>query len=95
MFIPRNNEQLRAMFADKDKRAYDFTSRGGWITTPPYNTYRKNTVHAFLPASVFSLQMDGLCVMEDIVNLTPEVENVRFPHEIRRNGKSIFIPVKI
>lgn len=95
MFIPGDKEQLISMISQKDKVAYDFTRRGGWITTPPYNTYRKNTVHAFLPASVFSLQIEGVYVMGDFVILTPEVKNVHFPHIIRRNGKSIFIPIKI
>lgn len=95
MFIPGDKEQLISMISPKDKVAYDFTRRGGWITTPPYNTYRKNTVHAFLPASVFSLQIEGVYVMGDFVILTPEVKNVHFPHTIRRNGKSIFIPIKI
>lgn len=101
MFIPENKEQLSLMLG-KEAVSYDFVRRGGWITESPYNTIRKNVVHAFLPASVFALE-ESPCVRGRIVNLQPEsfgeiirTENLGgTPHPIWRCGKSIFIPVKI
>lgn len=101
MFIPENKEQLSEMLV-KEGVAYDFARRGGWITESPYNSIRKNTVCAFLPASVFALDSSP-CVRGRIVDLQPASfgEIIRTnnlgggPLPIWRCGKSIFIPIKI
>jgi CRISPR-associated protein Csm4 len=95
MFIPESKEQLEEMISG-DAVSYDFIRRGGWITTPPYNTYRKNAIYAFLPGSVFSLKASNPFVKGTIVDLKPELEfNGGIKHSIWRNGKSIFIPIKL
>ena len=48
MFIPESKVQLDNMVSG-NKVAYDFTRRGGWITTAPFNTFRKNTIYSFMP----------------------------------------------
>ncbi len=91
MFIPEDIDQLSQMLEGQNV-SYDFTRRGGWITDSPDNSVRKNVVHAFLPASVFSL--DGVpYVRGKIVNLKPESLGV-IPHPIWRSGRAIFIPVR-
>lgn len=97
IYIPESEEQIIEM-TDGANVAYDFTRRGGWITTPPHNTIRKNVVYAFTPASVFNLTLTEPVVMGKIVDLNPNInfENVsKIEHPIWRNGKSIFLPIKI
>ena len=52
LFIPESKHQLESMLSG-EKIGYDFVRRGGWITTPPFNTYRKNAIYAFTHGSVF------------------------------------------
>ena len=95
MFIPESEEQLNALL-DDDNIAYDFTRRGGWITTPPYSTLRKNAIYAFLPGSVLCRVSNNACIGR-IVNLKPEGEigGMTVGHPIWRNGKSITLPIKL
>lgn len=102
MFIPESKAMLDEML-DKEKVSYDFTRRGGWITDSPYNTVRKNVIHAFLPASVFAIDPNEVCVKGKIVNLKPTaLDDIAKTkglsgaiHPVWRCGKSIFIPIKI
>lgn len=90
LFIPEDQQQLVKMF-EGENVAYDFVRRGGWITTHPYNTYRKNAIYAFLPGSVFNNRSSE--THGKIVDLKPEIEHANFSHSIWRNGKAIFIPI--
>jgi CRISPR-associated protein Csm4 len=97
MFIPESGKQLKGMLAG-EKVSYDFARRGGWITTPPFNAYRKNVIYAFMPGSVFSLKLDDdVDIKGKIVDLKPDVTfgEQKPEHPIWRNGKSIFIPIKM
>ncbi len=102
MFIPENKAVLDGMLRG-DEVSYDFTRRGGWITDSPYNTVRKNVIHAFLPASVFAMNTADICVKGKIVNLKPTaLDDIARTkglegeiHPVWRCGKSIFIPIKI
>ncbi len=95
VFIPENREQLKQML-EGDNVAYDFTRRGGWITTPPHNTLRKNSIYAFLPASVFSDNEKQPAIKGKIVDLAPVINfKPEINHPIWRNGRSIFLPIKI
>ncbi len=95
MFIPENKEQLDLMLNDKDV-AYQFVRRGGWITTPPFTTYRKNAIYAFNASSVFASNNCNVFTAGKIVNLNPEIDFIDTQlHPIWRCGKSIFIPFKI
>lgn len=95
MFIPESEEQLNESLGD-DKVAYDFTRRGGWITTSPYNTLRKNAVYAFLPGSVFCRKTDKNHIGR-IANLKPEgkIGGQIVNHPIWRNGKTIMLPIRL
>lgn len=93
MLIPDSEDQLHHLLAS-DRVAYDFARRGGWITTYPYNTLRKNAIYAFLPGSVFC-KADSLNVVGCIVNLSPVIEAKSHIHPIWRNGKSLMLPIKL
>ncbi|MGN0186727.1 MAG: type III-A CRISPR-associated RAMP protein Csm4 [Paludibacteraceae bacterium] len=86
-FVPESKEQLQALL-DSDEVAYDFQRRGGWITTPPNNTLRKNVIYAFAAGSVFR----GLRTGDGrIVDLAPH-DIVK--HPVWRCGKAFFLPIK-
>ena len=93
MFIPETEEQLRQLLAS-EYVAYDFTRRGGWITTYPHNTIRKNAVYAFLPGSVFK-KLDGSEVIGKMTDLAPDVEGHTIGHPVWRSGQAIMLPIKL
>lgn len=91
LLIPETQEQLKTLMAS-DKVAYDFERRGGWITTYPHTTLRKNAIYGFLPGSVFCGKGNN-CIGK-IVNLQPFIDdNPMTPFPIWRNGKSIMLPI--
>lgn len=95
LFIPESKDQLKKLM-DSEDVAYDFTRRGGWITTFPFTTLRKNAIYGFLPGSVFCLKNEEECsVIGKIVNLKPEIGDMTPDHPIWRNGKSIMLPIYI
>lgn len=94
LLIPESKDQLNKLM-DSEDVAYDFTRRGGWITTFPYTTLRKNAIYGFLPGSVFSLKDDDCSVIGKIVNLKPEIGEMTPDHPIWRNGKAIMLPMYI
>ena len=95
LFIPESKEQLTALL-NSDHVSYDFVRRGGWITTYPYTTLRKNAIYGFLPGSVFFKESDAACsIVGKIVDLKPEATEIEITHPIWRNGKSILLPIKV
>lgn len=86
-YIPANKEQLE--HAIDPHASYELIRRGGWMTTAPYNKFRKNAIYAFAAGSVFhSLQMgDG-----KIVDLAP---HGIVQHPVWRCGKAFFLPIKL
>lgn len=95
MFIPGSKEELGRMIQGENV-AYDFVRRGGWITTPPNLTMRKNVIYSFTPASVFNGKdaTSPFCKGK-IVDLNPRVKGLdTVEHPIWRNGKAIFVPIR-
>ena len=94
-YIPNNKEEL-ADLTDNENVAYDFVRRGGWITTPPHNTIRKNAVYSFSASSVFKKEMSDVCELGKIVDLSPTLDfEPKVNHPIWRCGKALFIPIKL
>ncbi len=95
-FVPDSNEQLQEMLSS-DEVAYDFQRRGGWITTPPHNTLRKNVIYAFTAGSVFKIQSEGVqCRGKVDIDLKPEISwDNKLVHPIWRCGRSLFLPIKL
>ncbi len=93
-FVPESQVQLREML-DSDEVAYDFQRRGGWITTPPHNTLRKNVIYAFTAASVFKSTCNGLDVKGKVdIDLKPEIDWAeKLDHSVWRCGRALFLPI--
>ena len=95
LFIPESKEQLEVLL-NSERVAYDFVRRGGWITTYPYITLRKNAIYGFVPGSVFHKDEEGSAtVIGKIVDLKPKTTDMEISHHIWRNGKAIMIPIKL
>lgn len=95
LFIPESKEQLEVLF-NSERVAYDFVRRGGWITTYPYMTLRKNAIYGFVPGSVFRKDEEkAVTVMGKIVDLKPQNTDVEITHHVWRNGKAIMLPIKL
>ena len=94
LLIPESKEQLGELLAS-DNVAYDFTRRGGWITTYPFTTLRKNAIYGFLPGSVFFKTNEPSHIIGKIVDLRPDIGELTPDHPIWRCGKSIMIPIKL
>lgn len=94
LFIPESQEQLKNLLNSNDV-AYDFVRRGGWITTEPYNTFRKNVIYGFLPGSVFCNINQQESEFGRIVDLKPAIGDLTPEHSIWRNGKAIMLPINI
>jgi len=95
LLIPESKEQLSELLSSKEV-AYDFTRRGGWITTYPYTSLRKDVIYGFTPGSVFAIpqQQTGMLIGK-MVNLKPKIGDLTPNHAIWRNGKSIMLPIKL
>lgn len=92
LFCPEDQKQLEEM-TRADETAWDFKRRGGWITSAPFNTYRKNSIHMFSEASVFHLpQTREPLIKGKIEDLKPEVEFEDL-HPVWRFGKALLLPV--
>jgi CRISPR-associated protein Csm4 len=95
LLIPESKAQLQELM-DSDKVAYDFARIGGWITTYPYTTLRKNAIYGFLPGSVFRLKQGQTCAsIGKIVDLKPTIGDLTPDHPIWRNGKAMMLPIML
>ncbi len=92
LFLPEKREQLESIL--DNNTAYSFKKRGGWVSTSPYNTIRKNRINMFEEGSVFKMEIKQPEMLGRIADLTPEILEKK-NHKIWRNGKSIFVPVKL
>lgn len=93
-FIPESKEQLSDMFMS-DKVAYDFERKGGWLTTYPHNSYRKNVIYELTPGSVLKYNSsETVTSLGRIVDLKPEISFSPITHPVWRCGKALFLPIK-
>lgn len=95
-FVPESMEKIREML-DSDEVAYDFQRRGGWITTPPHNTIRKNVVYVFTAGSVFRSSCNKLETMGKVgVDLKPVISwDEKLDHPVWRCGRALFLPINL
>lgn len=91
-FCPESKEQLDSML-DSDKATYELQRRGGWITTPPNQSLRKNVIYMLAAGSVLKHDANDICTFGKIVNLRPEI--IKNQHSIWRCGKALFIPINV
>lgn len=88
MFLPESKTQLGDMLAS-DHCRHELIKRGGWLTTWPNLTYRKNSVYMFREGGVFKM---NLPLAGRTVDLRPGALQDRTP--VLRVGRSVFLPVK-
>lgn len=95
LLIPESKTQFESLVAS-DLVAYDIDRRGGWITTYPFQTLRKNVIYGFTPGSVFSKEITNITTIGRIVNLRPDIKFAEEElHPIWRSGKSILLPINL
>ncbi len=94
LLIPESKDQL-TMLMNSELVAYDFARRGGWITTYPFTTLRKNVIYGFLPGSVFHKETETCHPIGKIADLRPEVGDMTPDHPIWRCGRTIMLPIKL
>lgn len=87
-YIPESQDALQQAISEPFA-AYEFSRRGGWITTSPYNRLRKNAIYAFTAGSVLNDVVSGA---GKIVDLAPKG---LINHPIWRCGKTIVLPIKL
>jgi len=95
IFIPdkewiENNQLIEKILSFKLQR------RGGWITTHPFNKFRKNDIYAFDVGTIIHHPKNEFpLILGRNVNLTPKVDFIgqQLDHPIIRNGKTIFLPI--
>lgn len=93
LLIPESKEQFESLVAS-GLVAYDIERRGGWITTYPFQSIRKNAIYGFVPGSVFFMKTTGIGTVGCIVDLRPSVDFLDEKlHPIWRSGKSILLPI--
>ncbi len=91
LFLP-NTETDKSLI--QKAKSYNIIRRSGWITTFPYQSLRKNSVYMFAEASVFEQETtDKPLIKGTITDITPQILKGNF--SVFRNGKAIFIPVKL
>lgn len=98
MFLPENHQLARQYLSVNTAGqpvAFSLRRRGGWITTPPYQSFRKNSVYMVETGSVIRLQekTNQLQVRGRITTLNPPDPNASPPHPVWRNGRSLLVPV--
>ncbi len=96
MYLPADKEKLEEQLDESS--AYSFKKRGGWVSTPPYNTIRKNRIYMLEEGSIFKNENAAVKTAGRIANLKPNPsklpEGLKNIHNIWRNGEAIFIPFK-
>lgn len=93
MFFPESKEQLSALMNDENI-AYDIQRRGGWITSYPFQSLRKNVIYGFSAGSVFKKETSGLETLGKIVDLRPKWNDTNL-HHIFRCGRALILPINI
>lgn len=93
VYFPESSQQLENMIQD-DKIAYDIQRRGGWITTYPFQTIRKNVIYGFSEGSVLKRKTESIDTIGRIVDLRPEWNDVQL-HHIWRCGRALVLPINI
>lgn len=96
LYCPKNQEELTA-FLNEESR-YELLSRGGWTSSESSWGLRKKNVYMFKEGSVMGANIAGHQShgRSDLDLRPPEAEGIRIPdHPIYRNGKALFVPIKL
>ena len=88
LYCPVSEQVLQQQLDDHSR--FEVIKRGGWITTPNYQTLEKNSIYMFSEGSVFLENKE--IVGRGGIDLTPYHP---MNHPVFRCGQSIFLPVKL
>ena len=97
LLLPDSADWVKQHAVEQESGGYSLMERGGWITTPGLNSYRKNMLHFFEEGSVFGQPCDGIHENGTVKDVYPK-ESLTFeqqPHPVWRVGKGILFPVNI
>lgn len=94
LYSPESHELF---VSELDEKTYfNLQTRGGWITTPCFQTLRKKQTRMIGEGSVlkkkYGISGKVVDLTPDKTKLPPEMQNI---HNIYRIGKSLWIPVKL
>lgn len=97
LLLPESQQWVDEHVLNHDLGGYGLIERGGWITTPGHDTYRKKTVHFFEAGSIFKYESQSIQQAGTLKDVYPsESLNgiTEQPHPVWRVGKSLLFPVK-
>ena len=96
LFSPEKQHNINSILATPNHLGYNLIKRGGWITTEPYLTLRKNPLYMFEEGSIFSIPPENNPSNQigAMINVNPPPP-FELPHPVWRVGRSIIIPTKI
>lgn len=90
LFCPESQAQLSTML-DPDRSRYSLLKRGGWITSEPDLSVRKDSIYMFREGGIFKTNLPSAGKTWD---LRPR-EVLGEGHPIWRVGRSLFLPVTV
>ncbi|HMQ59264.1 MAG TPA: type III-A CRISPR-associated RAMP protein Csm4 [Flavilitoribacter sp.] len=89
LFCPESRKELTGMM-DANAR-FDLVKRGGWMTSPGYQSIRKQSVYMFREGGIWRTTRS--VAGAPAIDLRPGSYPV--DHPVWRNGSGIFLPIKI
>lgn len=92
--IPCNKTIVEKLNPDDKISYYALHRNGGWISLPEHSKLRKNVIYSFAAGSVFANPKEKLSDIGKIADLKPSAITDEDFH-VWRNGKSIFLPIKL
>lgn len=89
LFCPESQTHLSAML-DPERSRYALLKRGGWITSEPDLSVRKDSIYMFREGGIFKTSLPSAGKTWD---LRPSI--LKEGHPIWRVGRSLFLPVNV
>lgn len=93
-----DDKELIQKYTSGKKAAWEIVRRGGWMTSQGNQGIRKKSVYMFSEGSIFSQPTKGLARDGKVdIDLKPDKADgfVNPKHSVWRNGRALFLPIKI
>lgn len=93
-----DNKELIQKFTSGENTAWEIIRRGGWMASQGNLGIRKKSVYMFSEGSIFSQPTKGLGRDGKVdIDLKPDKADgfVQPQHSVWRNGRALFLPIKI
>jgi CRISPR-associated protein Csm4 len=94
LYNPSSKEELTSVLPQDDANvAYELVQRGGWITSPEYNTLKKKSLFFFKEGSILKTNATDI---GHTVDIRPFINNSPMTsHSVWRVGKSFLVPCSV